>query len=335
MTERRPVLSVRNLKVGFENSRGTLQVLEGVDFSLSAGEILALVGETGCGKSVTAKTILNLMPQLDCIRSGEIFFQNQNLMTLSNRELQRIRGRAVTMIFQNPQASINPVFTLGEQIYRLICLHLKQEIHRLCQRKGLNQKAAVRQIAIQKLSEVGLTEIEGLLESHAHKISGGMAQRYKIALALIGSPNVLIADEATSALDVTVQAHILALLKEISRQKDTAILFITHDMGIAAQICDRVAVMYAGRVVETGATLDIFKNPLHPYTRGLLKAVPRLGKQEPLLFIPGKIPDLSSPPSGCRFHPRCGNQTAVCRTRKPPFKLASDGHSVACHLYAS
>jgi peptide/nickel transport system ATP-binding protein len=237
------------------------------------------------------------------------------------------------MIFQNPQSSINPVFTLGEQMFRLIRLYLQDEIGALCKQNKYKEKAAVREIAQTKLAEVGLTEADRLLKSYAHEISGGMAQRYKIALALLSSPEILIADEATSALDVTVQAHILKLLREMSQKKGTAILFITHDLGIAAQICDRVAVMYAGRIVESGNTLDIFQKPLHPYTRGLLEAVPKLGKKDPLNFVSGMIPDLANPPQGCRFHPRCDHAMAICSSQRPLEKEQEAGHPVACHLY--
>jgi peptide/nickel transport system ATP-binding protein len=237
------------------------------------------------------------------------------------------------MIFQNPQSSINPVFTLGEQMFRLIRMYLKDEIDAVCQQQGLNKKAAIGRIAREKLAEVGLTETDRLLKSYAHEISGGMAQRYKIAQALISSPEILIADEATSALDVTVQAHILKLLKQMSRKKGTAILFITHDLGIAAQICDRVAVMYAGRIVEIGNTMDIFQSPLHPYTRGLLEAVPKLGHREALNYVAGMIPDLVNPPPGCRFHPRCSHKMTQCEEERP-LTITKDGnHFVACHLY--
>jgi peptide/nickel transport system ATP-binding protein len=212
-------------------------------------------------------------------------------------------------------------------------MYLPDEISAFCKQKKLKEKAAVHKIAQEKLAEVGLTETGRLLKSYAHEISGGMAQRYKIAQALISSPEILIADEATSALDVTVQAHILKLLKEMSQKKGTAILFITHDLGIAAQICDRVAVMYAGRIVEIGHTLDIFQTPLHPYTRGLLEAVPTLGKKDPLRFVSGMIPDLVNPPQGCRFHPRCDHVMAVCSSQRPLYAQKNDDHTVACHLY--
>ena len=332
-TQQEPILSVEDLTVSFEGSRGVVRILEGIDFTLYPGEVLALVGETGCGKSVTAKSLLDLIPQLSRHRTGCVSFEGTDLLKLSNRELIRVRGRSIAMIFQNPQSSINPVFTLGEQIFRLIRMYLQDEIDQICEQQNLKQKTAIGLIAKEKLAEVGLTETDRLLKSYAHEISGGMAQRYKIALALLSSPEILIADEATSALDVTVQAHILKLLKKMSQKKGTAILFITHDLGIAAQICDRVAVMYSGRIVEIGSTMDIFHEPLHPYTQGLLNAVPRLGEKDPLRFISGMIPDLSNPPQGCRFHPRCDHRMAICRTEKPRYKNNTGDHSVACHLY--
>jgi len=334
-TQTEPILSVKDLSVSFEGSRGSAKILEGIEFVLYPGEVLALVGETGCGKSVTAKSLLDLIPQLSKQRSGHVSFNGKDLLEFSKRELCRVRGRSIAMIFQNPQSSINPVFTLGEQMYRLIRMYLPDEIETLCKQKQLKEKAAIRKIAQEKLVEVGLTEADRLLKSYAHEISGGMAQRYKIALALLSSPEILIADEATSALDVTVQAHILKLLKEMSLKKGTAILFITHDLGIAAQICDRVAVMYSGRIVEIGDTLDIFQKPLHPYTRGLLDAVPKLGKKDPLRFVSGMIPDLANPPEGCRFHPRCDHLRAVCRAQRPVNIQKEDGHFVACHLYSA
>ncbi len=331
--QQKPLLIVEDLCVSFEDSRGVMRILEGIDFSLYPGEVLALVGETGCGKSVTAKSLLDLIPRLSKFRTGRVSFDDKDLIRLSNRELAQVRGRSIAMIFQNPQSSINPVFTLGEQIFRLVRMYLQDDIKRICRQQSIKAKAAVRQIAKEKLIEVGLTETDRLLNSYAHEISGGMAQRYKIALALMSTPEILIADEATSALDVTVQAYILKLLKEMSRKKGTAILFITHDLGIAAQICDRVAVMYSGRIVEIGTTRNLFENPLHPYTRGLLKAVPKLGEKETLQGISGRIPDLANPPQGCRFHPRCDHRLAICQTRKPAYKGNLEDYAVACHLF--
>lgn len=331
--QQQPILAVDDLSVSFEGSRGTAKILEGVSFTLFPGEVLALVGETGCGKSVTAKSILDLIPRTSLDRGGTVSFEGIDLFSLDRKAFRNIRGRSIAMIFQNPQSSINPVFTLGEQMSRLIRMYLKDEIETVCRQQGLSKKAAVRRIAREKLTEVGLTETDRLLKSYAHEISGGMAQRYKIAQALLSSPEILIADEATSALDVTVQAHILKLLKQISRKKGTAILFITHDLGIAAQICDRVAVMYAGRMVEIGNTMNLFQNPLHPYTRGLLEAVPKLGHSEALQYVSGMIPDLVNPPQGCRFHPRCAHKMTHCEDQRPVNITKEGNHAVACHLY--
>ena len=328
-----PVLQVNALNVAFNTSRGQAKILEGVSFDLFPREILALVGETGSGKSVTAKSILNLIPAHSRETKGQVLFDENDLLSMSNKELQNIRGNKISMVFQNPQSSINPVFTLGEQIFRLIRLYLSKEIEALKLRTKCSRKKAVETIAREKLSEVGLTDINRLLKLYASEVSGGMAQRHRIALALISSPEILIADEATSALDVTVQAHILKLMKDLCKNKQTAILFITHDLGIAAQICDRIAVMYAGRIVEIAETKKIFNNPLHPYTKGLLKAVPKLGKKEPLSFVPGIIPDLVNPPLGCRFYKRCDHAMDICQKQKPESMESENNHNVSCHLY--
>ena len=329
----KPILQVHDLKVSFSSPRGRVKILEGAYFSLYPGEILALVGETGCGKSVTAKAILDLLPKTGVERTGRIRFDGSSLMNLTNAEMRAFRGRRIAMIFQNPQSSINPVFTLGEQIFRLIRMFLPEEIQSVQKQRNCSAGKAVRFIARERLEEVGLTDVQRLFKSYAHQISGGMAQRYRIATALLSSPEVLIADEATSALDVTVQAHILKLLRSLCRKKGTAIVFITHDLGIAAQMCDRVAVMYSGRIVETAPTLSIFDHPLHPYSQGLLAAVPRLGSGDAVNSIPGMIPDLVNPPAGCRFHPRCGHTMRVCKQKKPSIKSVGEQHQVACYLY--
>ena len=329
-----PVLEVRELAVAFNLPQGRAEILEGVSFNLYPNEILALVGETGSGKSVTAKSLLHLIPGHNADITGRVLFEREDLLSLPQNMLQAIRGNKISMVFQNPRSSINPIFTLGEQFYRLIRLYLPHRIAQVKLKRGCTRKQAVKIIAREKLHEVGLTDTERLLKLYATEVSGGMAQRYRIALALVSAPDILIADEATSALDVTVQAHILKLMNDLCRTKKTAILFITHDMGIAAQICNRVAVMYAGRIVETADTKTIFRNPLHPYTRGLLKAVPKLGKNESLAFIPGIVPDLVNPPKGCRFFSRCDHAMDRCREHKPASVRVEDNHEVACFLFS-
>ncbi len=328
-----PVLQVKGLEVAFTTPRGQAKILEGVDFDLYPREILALVGETGSGKSVTAKSVLDLIPGHSRQTTGEVIFDNQDLLSLSQKALQPVRGKRISMVFQNPQSSINPVFTLGEQIGRLIRLYLPGQIQDTMQANNCSRKQVINHIAKEKLNEVGLTDINRIMKLYSGQISGGMAQRYRIALALLSSPEILIADEATSALDVTVQAHILNLMQNLCLDKKTAILFITHDLGIAARICNRVAVMYAGRIVELSDTKSLFKNPCHPYTRGLLSAVPKLGKKQTLSFIPGMIPDLVNPPAGCRFNRRCDHAMEICRMQKPKDMMIDKNHRVACFLY--
>ncbi len=314
------VLEIRDLRVEFHTESGVVKALDGVNLTLEEGEVLGVVGETGCGKSVTAQTILKLLPSPPAkITGGEILLEGRNILDLSEEELGKIRGRKITMIFQEPMTSLNPVFTVWEQMKDVITLH-----------RGVSKEEAWK-IAIEVLKDVRMPDPEGALKKYPHELSGGQRQRVMIAMALSCRPKILIADEPTTALDVTIQAQILNLLKSLQEKYGMSVILITHDMGVVAQVADRVAVMYAGSVVEIGNVEDVLRNPLHPYTKGLLRAIPTVRKKlERLESIPGSVPNLLDPPSGCRFHPRCSLVKDVCRKVKPKLKDV-DGRLVACH----
>jgi oligopeptide/dipeptide ABC transporter ATP-binding protein len=319
-----PLLDIHNLAIRFSTYQGTVQALEGVCLRVERGEILGLVGETGCGKSVLAKSVLRLIADPPGrITAGEIRFKGRDLLTLSRRDMRRIRGNEISMIFQEPMSSLNPVFTIGNQMQEVVALH-----------QAVGRDAA-RRICIDMLRQVKMPDPDRVLSKYPHELSGGMRQRVMIAMELACRPELLLADEPTTALDVTVQAQVLSILESITRQRGTAVLFISHDLGVIAQLCDRVAVMYAGGIVETAPAAAIFAEPLHPYTRGLLQAIPRIDEgQEALMVIPGTVPSLADPPPGCRFHPRCGHRFHPCGMDVPPFYEPSVGHRVACHLHA-
>jgi oligopeptide/dipeptide ABC transporter ATP-binding protein len=316
-----PLLRVENLKVHFDTYEGVVKVLDGVTFDIYEGETFGLVGETGCGKTVTGYSIMRLLPENSRIIDGKIMLRGENLLEKSEDEMKKIRGRKISMIFQDPSASLNPVFTVGEQITRVIKTHQQLD----------KDKAKGRAIEMFKL--VALPEPEKTLKAYPHELSGGMQQRVMIAMALSTNPDLLIADEPTSSLDVTIQAQILKHLQEIKKQKNLTILLITHNMGIVAENCDRVGVMYAGIVVERGPVKQVLKKPYHPYTKGLLAAIPKpeiRGKMLPI--IKGSIPDLINRPKGCPFHPRCPYAEEVCREEKPIAKEVEPDRYVACHL---
>ncbi|MEY4389021.1 MAG: hypothetical protein RLZZ432_740 [Chloroflexota bacterium] len=326
MAER--LLEVRDLQTVFRMRDGVVRAVDGATFGVDRGEVLGLVGESGCGKSVTSLSILRLINAPGEIVGGSVRFDGKELLTASDEEMRAIRGNRIAMIFQQPNSSLNPVQRLADQIGEVLRVH-----------KGLDRKAA-RLRGIELLERVGIPDPGRRADAYPHEISGGMAQRVMIAMALACEPELLIADEPTTALDVTIQAQILELLKELRERLGTAIVLITHDLGVVSEFCDRVAVMYAGEVVEQQPRDPLFDGPRHPYTQGLLGAIPRAGTgRGQLKVIPGQVPSLVAPISGCRFAERCGAREAAglaaCTTQHPDMKAhgAPEGSGVRCHLY--
>jgi peptide/nickel transport system ATP-binding protein len=321
MTE--PVLSVRNLQVEFASRRGALRAIDGVSFDIAKGEVLGVVGESGAGKSVTGLSVIGLIDPPGRIAGGEIHLAGLRIDNLPPEEMRRIRGKRIGMIFQDPLTSLNPLYKVGDQIVETIRTHL-----------NLSEQAARRR-AIDLLAEVGIPAPEKRIDGYPHEFSGGMRQRVVIALAICAEPELIIADEPTTALDVSVQAQIISLIKRLGRDHGTAVMLVTHDMGVIAETSDRVAVMYAGRVAEIGPVQDVVRNPLHPYAKGLMGAIPTLaGDDKRLVQIPGSMPRLSAIPRGCSFNPRCASAFDRCRVDRPE-PLPRGTQSVACHLYDS
>jgi peptide/nickel transport system ATP-binding protein len=320
-----PLLEIKDLYVRFKVYGGTLNVIDGVNFRIDAGEKVGLVGETGCGKTTTMKAILRILPMPPAeIPGGEIFFKTQDLLKMGGRQIRQVRGSGISMIFQDPTAALNPVFKIGDQLTEII----KQSADgRRLSRSEINQRA------IAPLREVGLADPERLLDSYPSQLSGGMRQRVCIGMALSTNPELLIADEPGTALDVTIQDQVLRLLHDLVEKKNTSVILITHSLGIVRQMADRVYVMYAGNMVEMAVTRKLFANPLHPYTQGLMEAVPKLTGGGIATGIPGRIPQYLDPPQGCRFHPRCPYVMDICRRKKPPYFGAESDHDVACFLY--
>ncbi|NJD98500.1 ABC transporter ATP-binding protein [Thermococcus sp. LS1] len=314
------VLEIRDLYINFRTMWGVAKVLNGVSFEIREGEIFGLVGETGCGKSVTALSVLRLLPSNAQIL-GEILFKGENLLEKSEEEMRKLRGKEISIIFQDPMTSLNPLFKIGDQMVDIITLH-----------EGLNKEEAWEH-AKNLLKSVGLSDPERILNSYPHELSGGMRQRIMIAMALSSNPSLLIADEPTTALDVTIQKQILKLILDLRDRYNFSVLLITHDLGVVAEVCDRVGVMYAGNIVEIAPTEELFENPLHPYTQGLLSVVPDPRTKKPLKPLGGSVPSLLNPPVGCRFHPRCDYAKDICSRVKPELIERSPGHFVACHLY--
>lgn len=318
MTE---LLSVQQLRTSFMTRGGEVQSVRGVSFDVREGEVIGIVGESGSGKSVTAKSLIGLIPPPGQIKSGEVWFRGENILAMSEKELRRIRGNRIAMIFQDPMTSLNPVVKVGAQIIEVLQRHKKLG------------KAEARARAIELLRQVGIPSPETRIDQYPHEFSGGMRQRAMIAMALSCQPELLIADEPTTALDVTIQAQILGLMKQLRDTTRTAILLITHDLGVVAQVCTRVVVMYGGLIMEEGSVEDIFARPQHPYTQGLLRSIPKVadGQRERLATIEGTPPNLLDPPEGCPFMERCAYATEQCR-QMPPYVTTEPGHRSLCWL---
>jgi len=364
------LVEVKNLVVRFYTYAGIVEALEGVDLHIRPGEILGLVGETGCGKSVTSFSILQLVPPPGKIEGGEIYFNKDgkvlNIRKLDEDSIRKIRGKEIAMVFQEPRAYLNPVYTVETQIGEALLTHRREEflkraietlektgkgssferkvyermlkkpksimtriMAKFCSKKTLKEE--IRKEVIDLLRNVEIADPERVAKMYPFELSGGMAQRAVIAMALSCNPMMLIADEPTTNLDVTVQAQILKLIRQLRERFKSSILYITHDLGVIAELCDRVAVMYAGRVVELADVYELFKDPLHPYTKALLESIPRPGQE--FKSIPGTVPNLINPPKGCRFHERCQYEMEICRKVKPEFIEVKKDHFVACHLY--
>jgi peptide/nickel transport system ATP-binding protein/oligopeptide transport system ATP-binding protein len=319
------LLNIRDLKTYFFTEEGVVEALDGVNLDIRKGEILGLVGETGCGKSVTALSIMRLIPSPPGeIVAGEILFEGENLLDKSAEEMRQIQGDKISMIFQDPTTSLNPVFSVGNQVGEAIQLHQQ------------TNKAMTWKRMVEALNMVRIADADERAQEYPHQFSGGMRQRVMIAMMLSCWPKLLIADEPTTSLDVTIQAQVLQLIKNLQQDLGMSILLITHNLGVIAETCDRVGVMYSGNVVELAGVDTLFENPKHPYTQGLLGSVPRPDRDlEDLVVIPGSVPSLIDPPPGCRFHPRCSAAMEVCHREKPREVMLEKDHRVACHLYES
>jgi len=318
-----PLLKIKNLSTHFYIDEGEVQSVRNVDLHIEKGETLALVGESGCGKSVTALSIMRLVPTPPGkYVSGSINFDGHDIFSQTEKQMQELRGDDIGMIFQEPMTSLNPIFTIGEQIMESIILHQKKN------------RTEARELALELLHKVAIPSPEKRIDQYPHEMSGGMKQRVMIAMAIACKPALLIADEPTTALDVTIQAQILELLDALRRETGMSILLITHNLGIVAQYADRVAVMYSGKIVEEAPVVELFENPQHPYTRGLLNSLPKDELEETLEPIPGTVPNPAFLPTGCAFHPRCPDAFEECRSELPPlYPIGSQQHTAACLLY--
>jgi len=323
---KQPLLDVKNLKTYFYTEDGVVKAVDGVDFTVNTGEVLGLVGESGCGKSVTSLSIMRLIGVPGKVIDGQIFFEGRNLLELSESEMVHMRGNRMSMIFQQPQSSLNPVFNVGDQVAEVLQIH-----------QGMSKEESWEK-SVDLLRLVGIPDAEKRAKSYPHEISGGQAQRVMIAMALALNPTLLIADEPTTALDVTIQAQILDLMRDLKNRMNTSVILITHDLGVIAEMADRVAVMYAGRIVEQSDVRTLFAKPLHPYTQGLIASIPILGTvKDRLEVIPGSVPNLVNLPPGCRFASRCElrvkHQLKICTEVEPDLLPVTSNHLVRCWLY--
>ena len=367
-------LEIKNLHLDFSVYQGTVQVLDGIDLSMKRGEIFGVVGETGCGKTVTTRSIVRLLESNAVIDEGTITFRgSENLLKIPEDEMAKIRGRKISIIFQEPMTSLNPTMRIADQVGEGILLHFRDDmlkkgielaekgrsplagLHKQLLEKELNSPGSIllkfarriplingynkyprnasRNESVEILRDVGMPAPERISMEYPHELSGGMRQRVLIAIALACQPDLIIADEPTTAVDVTTQAKILNLLLKLREERGTSILVITHNLGLIAEICDRVCVMYAGQIAEIGDVVDIFNHPLHPYTKGLMRAIHNIGDTKELEEIPGNVPILLTPPSGCRFHPRCPQVMEICSEKRPTLHEMETGHKVHCWLY--
>ncbi len=324
MDNQQKLLEVKDLKVSFFTPAGEVKAVDGISYSLGYNEVMGVVGESGSGKSVEAYSIIGLLQSPGRVIGGSITFEGEDLLSYTPEQMRQFRGNKASMIFQNPMTCLNPVYTIGNQLTEALTCHDQK----------ISRKEA-RERVVEMLNLVGINNAEKRLDQYPHEFSGGMRQRAMIAMALICRPRLLIADEPTTALDVTIQAQILELMKNLQKEEKTSIIFITHNLGVVAEICDRVSVMYAGKIVEQGRVNDIFYQPLHPYTQGLLASMPRLDEDshERLIPIEGTPIDLLNPPQGCHFAPRCSHCRKICLRQKPPYADFGDGHISACWLH--
>jgi oligopeptide/dipeptide ABC transporter ATP-binding protein len=316
----KPLLEVKSLRTSFFTEAGEVRAVDGVSFSVAPGKLLGIVGESGSGKSASMLSIMRLLPESAKIVGGEVIFEDQDLIKISEPEMRHVRGARIAMIFQEPMTSLNPVFTIGSQIGEAVRLHQH------------TNRAETRNRTIEALRMVGIADPEHRIDDYPHQLSGGMRQRVMIAMALSCNPRLLIADEPTTALDVTIQAQILDLIRELQVRLGLAVILVTHDLGIVAEYADDVTILYAARVMEQAPTAELFRNPLNPYTRGLLESIPGIDgtRHHRLQAIPGSIPSALNPPAGCRFHPRCTRAIPQCSEAEPPLENKGPNHYVAC-----